>query len=222
VVFALGAPIVFVFGSRPLALAVGCFMLWQAGAWGSAPIASLLSEGISLAPNRRPLRAARRRGVHALTLSTGGVGRLAVGMAIAVGAFLLVPPLVAAIERGTGSRSGIASWQAQANEAAPVPSTVSMTKTYSPPRTIRADSNRPLSAASRPPALATTTTPAHLAATLPARATRPLSPRVPMLANNPTAIWLTIPAAGTASPLTGRPRVAPSAIAPMLAAVHAP
>lgn len=221
VVFALGAPIVFVFGSRPLAIVVACFMLWQASAWGCAPIASLLSEGISLAPNRHALRAARKRGVRALTWSTRHLGRVAVGMAIAVGALLLVPPLVAAIERGTSSRSGIASLQVQANEAAPVPSTFGIGAIHSPRNTIRTDSNRPPLAASGPPAFATTTAPAQLPVLLTARATDPVRAQLPMLSNNPTAIRLTIPSAGTAVPLTARPRSAPSAMAPMQAEVHA-
>ncbi|GAC1615060.1 MAG: hypothetical protein NVS9B1_24750 [Candidatus Dormibacteraceae bacterium] len=93
-------PAVVLVGPRPLSAVIALLLGWQVIAWGSAPGASLLSQGIRLTPARIVFRRSpQNRGGRA---RGGPVGAraLALGPVLAVMAFMTLVPAVATSPRG--------------------------------------------------------------------------------------------------------------------------
>ena len=84
------------FGPRTLGLAVATLLVWQVMAWGSAPLASLLAQGIPLTPARILFkRSPQTTGARPSPL-TPRHRRLLVAAVVVVAAILLTPAIVTA------------------------------------------------------------------------------------------------------------------------------
>jgi len=84
------------FGPRTLGLAVATLLVWQVMAWGSAPLASLLAQGIPLTPARILFkRSPQTTGARPSPL-TPRHRRLLVAGVVVVAAILLTPAIVTA------------------------------------------------------------------------------------------------------------------------------
>ena len=87
---------VLIVGPRPLGPVMAVMLAWQALAWASAPMASLLAQGIELTPLRQLFRQSpQNTGLRKLQLSAAP-RRLVLAPAIALALFLLLPGLFTA------------------------------------------------------------------------------------------------------------------------------
>jgi glycosyltransferase involved in cell wall biosynthesis len=117
------APVVLLLGPRPLGPVMAVMLAWQAIAWGSAPTASLMSQGVALTPLRRLFgQSPQNTGMRALQLSAAP-RRFIVAPAIALAAFFLLPALLTAPDDipVPGLNLGPRVVPAQANNARPSP-----------------------------------------------------------------------------------------------------
>jgi cellulose synthase/poly-beta-1,6-N-acetylglucosamine synthase-like glycosyltransferase len=91
---ALALPVA-AFGPRGLGLVCAVLLVWQAVAWGSAPAASLLAQGITLTPARaRFKQSPQTTGARPRTAATRP-RRLVVAIVAAIAVVLLTPAIVA-------------------------------------------------------------------------------------------------------------------------------
>ena len=97
------------FGPRTLGLAVAALLLWQAMAWGSAPVASLLAQGIPLTPariifKRSPQTTGARPSVLAYRHR-----RVLVAAVLVAAAVLLTPAIVSSPGADSGLQQAISA-----------------------------------------------------------------------------------------------------------------
>lgn len=90
---ALMAVAVVAFGPRLLGLACGILLAWQAVAWGSAPLASLLAQGVTLTPLRVAFKRSPQQ-TGARPSLRDRPRRLLVAAVLVVAAILLTPAIV--------------------------------------------------------------------------------------------------------------------------------
>ena len=121
-------PVVVLLGPRPLSLVLGVLLGWQVIAWGSAPGASLLAQGIRLTPTRVVFRRSpQNRGGRPRSWPVSGRA-LALGPAVAVAAFIVLVPAVATsggddqVIAKALSQNGLGALPALASGTSPAPS----------------------------------------------------------------------------------------------------
>jgi len=169
----LGGAVLFV-GPRPLGPVMALMLAWQAVAWGSAPTASLLSQGIQITPLRALFRQSpQNTGLRKLQL-TAAPRRFVLAPAIALALFFLLPGLLTARDdvpipglnlparvvpaQAANSRPSIAPAQPKSGSPAPKPSTIPAAT----PTPSASPSPSPLpSPSARPSALPTPSPTAH-------------------------------------------------------------
>jgi cellulose synthase/poly-beta-1,6-N-acetylglucosamine synthase-like glycosyltransferase len=127
-------------GPRVLGPVCAVLLAWQAVAWGSAPAASLLAQGITLTPLRARFRQSPQTTGARPRTAGAGPRRLVVATVVAVGVVMLTPAIVASPGADAGLQRALNVVPSPlAVIAAPLPSPSSQR----PPGTTPSASSRP-------------------------------------------------------------------------------
>ena len=192
--FAFSGASILLIGPRPISWLVGSLLLWQATALGCAPVASVLSQGVTLTPVRRLFsRSPQSQGGRARR-GPGRAGRLVVLVPIlAAAAFLLFAPAIATAPGDEPGTAGALGLQPLPVLAAPPP----------PTTTAGSPGNRNRVTPAPSPSVGYQSLPASIVTPRPIASTTPPGPTP---SSKPTAS----PTATPTSHPTGQPSALPS------------
>jgi cellulose synthase/poly-beta-1,6-N-acetylglucosamine synthase-like glycosyltransferase len=181
---ALALPVA-AFGPRPVGAVSAALLVWQAVAWGSAPAASLLAQGIALTPTRKTFKRSPQTTGARPRISGDRPRRFVIAVVVAVAVIVLTPAIA--------SSPGIDAGLKQALAALPTPPALSPSPFASP--------------SSRPTGRGVTPTQAPRSALSPSPLLSPLPSPSPSPSAHPTSA--PTPSHPAPSP-TPRPTISPT------------
>jgi cellulose synthase/poly-beta-1,6-N-acetylglucosamine synthase-like glycosyltransferase len=205
--FLVAAPALFLLGPRPLGAVMSLMLAWQALAWGSAPAASLASQGIRLTPARVTFRRSpQNTGARAWAWPVES-RRLVLVPALALAVFLLVPAVVT----GGGddrilTQLGLPPSQLGPSQSAPGPASSRSPAGGASPSAGPLPAGRPTTAPSSAPSAQPSSTPG----TTPTASAQPTTGPTPSAVPTPSALPTpsTLPTTGPSPRPTPSPRTA--------------